>query len=192
MKVLGIQTSPNPDGLTAQAAKAALEGAAAAGAETELIALTQLDVQSCRQCNDGWGICITESECVIEDDFHQVRSKIMDADAIVLSTPTYFGDVSEVTKSFFDRLRRTAMWPGGPHTKGVWVLAIAAPGGSGGGGPSTLVSLEAYYGVCQMPTFDQLIFTQRNRHYMMKTGWQAGNALVKYAQKQASADQASQ
>ena len=186
MKVLGIQTSPNLDGLTASMAKAALEGAATAGAETELISLKQVEIASCRQCNDGWGICISENNCVIEDAFHEVRCKIKEADALVLSTPTYFGDVSEATKNFFDRLRRTEMGPQGSSTQGTWALSIAAPGGSGGGGATTQVSLGNYFGVCQMPIFDEMIVTQRSREYMLETARNAGKAMVEYIKKEAA------
>jgi len=184
MKILGIQTSPNLDGLTATMAKAALEGAGAAGAKTELIALKKLRIEACRQCNEGWGICRSEGNCVIEDDFDQVRAKIKAADGMIVSTPTYFGDVSEVTKSFFDRLRRTEMGAEESFTEGTWALSIAAPGGGGGGGPTTLIALGNYFGICRMPIFDAMIVTQRSRQYMLEAARQAGKAMVEHIQKE--------
>lgn len=57
MKVIGIQSSPNPDGLTCQLVKAVLEGAESRGAETELVHLNKLNIESCKAHNRGWGTC---------------------------------------------------------------------------------------------------------------------------------------
>jgi len=43
---------------------------------------------------------------MINDDFQSLREKINGADALVFSTPVYFGDISESAKSFLDRWRR--------------------------------------------------------------------------------------
>ena len=157
MRVLGIQTSPNADGLTATIAASALEGAQSAGAETELVHLKELKIESCRQCEDGWGRCRREGMCVIEDDLEGLRDKMRTGDALVLSTPVYFGDVSEVTKNLLDRLRRCERnWPGESLVEGTPVLAIAAAGGGGGGGPTCLVAMERYFGVIGLPVQETL------------------------------------
>lgn len=185
MKVLGIQTSPNTDGLTATVAVEALEGAKSAGAEIELVHLKQLKIESCRQCENGWGRCRREGMCIIEDDLEGVRDKMRAADALVISTPVYFGDVSEVTKSFFDRLRRCERhWTGESWVKGTPVLEIAAAGGGGGGGPTCLVSMERYFGVIGLPVFDGIIVTRRNRDYKIAAAKAAGAALVAWTKEQ--------
>ena len=106
MKVIGIQSSPNLDGLTCELAQAVLEGAASAGAETELVYLNRLNVESCKAHDRGWGTCHTKGKCMIEDDFQNLREKINQADALVFSTPVYYGDLSESAKRFLDRWRR--------------------------------------------------------------------------------------
>jgi multimeric flavodoxin WrbA len=185
MRVLAIQSSPNEDGLTASMAKAAVEGAKAAGAEAELVHLCQLDIDVCQQCGQGWGKCREEGDCVIDDDMNQVRDKIAAADALILATPVYFGDVSEVFKSFFDRLRRCQFaGPEEGRVEGRWILSIAAAGGGGGGGPTCLVSMERYYAHMGMRSFDQLIATRRSREYMVVAARGAGEALVRYVEEQ--------
>jgi multimeric flavodoxin WrbA len=186
VKVLAIQTSPNTDGLTATIAASALEGAKSAGAEIELVHLKQLKIESCRQCENGWGRCRREGMCIIEDDLESVREKMRAADALVLSTPVYFGDVSEVTKNFLDRLRRCERhWPGESPIKGTPVLSIAAAGGGGGGGPTCLVALDRYFGVIGLPVFDSVIVTRRSRDYKIAAAKAAGAALVAWAKEQA-------
>jgi len=184
MKVLGIQTSPNEDGLTATIAQMALDGARAAGATTELIHLCNANLDACRQCEQGWGRCRREGKCVIEDDFEGIRGRIGEADALVISTPVYFGDVSEITKSFLDRLRRCERHSDPSSLKGTPVLSIAAAGGGGGGGPTTLVSLERYYGVLGWPVFDGMIVTRRSREYMLIAARAAGEKLVHHVEGQ--------
>ena len=189
MRVLAIQTSPNEDGLTAGMAKAAVEGAKAAGADVELLHLCQLDIGVCRQCGQGWGQCREMGSCIIEDDLGSVRGKIAAAEALILATPVYFGDVSEAFRCFFDRLRRCQFaGPEERRVEGRWILSIAAAGGGGGGGPTCLVSMERYYAHMGMRSFDQLIATRRSREYMVVAARGAGEALVRYVEEQRKAE----
>ena len=103
LKVVAVQSSPNVDGLTCQLTKAVLEGAESRGAETELVHLNKLKIDSCMAHDRGWGTCRTEGKCMIQDDFQNLREKINKADALVFSTPVYFGDLSESAKRFLDR-----------------------------------------------------------------------------------------
>lgn len=187
MKVVGLQASPNVDGLTASMAKQALAGAQAAGAETELVHLCQLEFEACRACDNGWGDCRREGQCVIQDDLETVRAKLMGAQAIVVATPVYFGDLAEVLKAAFDRLRRCQF--AGPEERrlaGRFVLGVAAAGGGGGGGPTCLVSMERYYATMGLRVFDQLIATRRSREYMLEAAAKAGSALVRHVAENAN------
>jgi len=185
MRILGLQASPNEDGLTAAMAKQALAGAKAAGAETELLDVRKLKLEACLACDDGWGRCRREGLCVIEDDLEMVRTKMSEADGVVLSTPVYFGNVAEVVKNYLDRLRRCERaGPGEPRVEGLWVLGIAAAGGGGGGGPTCLVAMEHYYSHLQFRVFDQMIVTRRSRDYMLEAARGAGERFVRYIEEQ--------
>jgi multimeric flavodoxin WrbA len=185
MKILAMQGSPNVDGLTAKMAKQAVAGAGAAGAETELLALCELKLGACRQCDDGWGQCRREGTCIIDDDFDGVRQKMAAVDGIVISTPVYWGNLSEVFKSFLDRLRRCERaGPEEPRVEGKWVLGIAAAGGSGGGGPTCLISMEQYYSHMGLRVFDHMFVTRRSAEYMLKAARAAGEAFVRYIEEQ--------
>ncbi len=185
MRILVLQASPNEDGLTATMAKEAMAGAQAAGADSELVHLKQMKLDACLACEDGWGKCRRESLCIIEDDIEALRTKMSEADGIVLSTPVYFGEVAEVVKNFFDRLRRCERaGPADPRVEGKWVLGIAAAGGGGGGGPSCLGVMERYFAHMGLPVFDQMIVTRRSREYMVPAARQAGEAFVKYIEEQ--------
>ncbi len=181
MKILAIQTSPNHEGLTATCARQVLHGARQAGAEVELVHLCDLDIQRCRQCEDGWGACRSEGCCVIEDDFPAVREKLWAADALVLSTPVYYGDLSESCKAFLDRLRRCeAPRAEANKLRGKPVLGIAAAGGGGGGTVTCMFTLERTFSHIGMEVFDLLPVKRRTKEYVLPALEGAGEALARW------------
>ena len=179
MKVIAVQASPNIDGLTSSLAKAALDGAKAAGAEVELVHLNQLDVGSCKVCGDGWGRCRQEGFCVQNDQFQTLRDQINAADALVFCTPVYFHDVSESARNFLDRWRRCE-WPHEETSvlKNKSVIGVAAAGGSGGGAVKGLAALEQYLLWLRMPIFDLVPVTRFNTLWRLEGMRAAGRALV--------------
>ena len=68
-----ISASPNSDGLTAACARAALAGVREAGATARHLDLCTMTLERCRQCGNGWGRCLKEHVCVIEDDLHTLH-----------------------------------------------------------------------------------------------------------------------
>ena len=100
-KVIGIVGSARKgNGLALT--KAALEGAAAAGAETELIRLADLEIKPCIDC----GFCKAPENkyCVQKDGMQSVFEKIEAADGIIFSTPVHFGRASATYLAFIDRM----------------------------------------------------------------------------------------
>jgi multimeric flavodoxin WrbA len=105
MRVIGFNGSPRKQWNTATLLGKALEGAASQGAETELIHLYDLDFKGCISCFS----CKTKDSksygrCAVQDDLTPVFSKIETADAIILASPIYFGNVTGEMKSFMERL----------------------------------------------------------------------------------------
>ncbi|MBD3175634.1 MAG: flavodoxin family protein [Armatimonadia bacterium] len=177
MKILALQTSPNEHGLTATMARATLAGAEELGADTDLVHLRQRDIKACLACEDGWGQCRRDGTCIIEDELQAIRESMHSADALVISTPVYFGEVSEVTKSFLDRLRRCE-WGGDGKLSGTPVIAISAAGGTGGGVVSALAQLDRYLQVLGLTPVDLITVTQRSRPHKVDTAAAAGRTLA--------------
>jgi multimeric flavodoxin WrbA len=105
MKVIAFNGSPRKKWNTATLLQKALEGAASCGAETELIHLYELNYKGCISCF----ACKTiggksYGRCAVQDDLAPVFSRIEQANAIILGSPIYFGDVSGEMKSFMERL----------------------------------------------------------------------------------------
>ena len=164
MKTLFIMGSRNPEGQTARAAAAVQEGMESVGLQAERVFLPEQQVERCRQCeNDGWGICRTEGECVIEDDFAGLVDEIAAADAVVFSTPVYFGDLSESLRAFLDRLRRTCVHEAGKaKVDGKPALGICVAGGGGGGAPACAQSLDKVVDRCGFDLVDVIPVRRQN------------------------------
>ncbi|HCA46776.1 MAG TPA: flavodoxin family protein [Armatimonadetes bacterium] len=182
MRVIVLHTSPNDDGLTASLAEAAVAGANAAGAEAEMVKLTALDIPSCRQCNNGWGMCRTEGRCGYSDDFNPLREKLWAADAWVLVTPVYFGEPSEIAKSFMDRLRRCNVGAKGEGLAEKPVIGVAAAGGSGRGTATCLLALDRFYGHINAQVADLITVTRRSAEYKREAVRAAAQAMVEAMQ----------
>lgn len=180
-KVIGIQSSPNLDGLTCQLAQAVLDGAKGEGAEIELVHLNKLSIESCRAHNRSWGTCRSEGKCMIEDDFENLREKINQADALVFCSPVYFGDLSESAKRFLDRWRRCEIHNRQDSPlKGKLAIGIAAAGGSGGGAVNALHNLETYLRWLQFTIFDLVPVTQISKTHKLDMLNVAGKRTVTY------------
>ena len=106
MTVIAINGSPRKDWNTATLLARTLEGAAAAGAQTELVHLYDLDFKGCRSC---FACKIvggsSEGKCAARDDLSPFLASIAEeAEAIILGTPIYFGSMSGEMRSFMERL----------------------------------------------------------------------------------------
>jgi multimeric flavodoxin WrbA len=81
-------------------AKEALMAAEAAGAEVELLRLTEYQIAPC----EGSGVCLFRKEgCYVEDELALIWSRIAEADAILLTVPCYFLESTAVIKQMIDR-----------------------------------------------------------------------------------------
>ena len=140
--------------------------------------LTDREIAHCRQCEDGWGECRREGRCVIEDDFEQIRAKVREADAWILVTPVYFGDLSECVKAFTDRLRRCNTGAKGEGLADTPVLGIAAAGGSGRGIATCLVSMDRLFGHLNAEIADLITVTRRSATYKREACRAAAKAMV--------------
>ena len=99
IKVLGIVGSPRKNGNTEILVNTVLESAKAEGAQTEIILLSEKKIGPC----DGCDSCAKTGKCKTDDDFMEVFNKMVDADAIILSSPSYYESVTPHVKSLIDR-----------------------------------------------------------------------------------------
>jgi len=101
MKIIGFSASPRSDGNTAWVISKILEGAKEKGAETEFLRFSDLNIKPCRGC---LGCLRGERKCVVNDDMQKIYAALKTADALVLGSPVYMGQMSAQAKIFTDRL----------------------------------------------------------------------------------------
>ena len=102
MKVVAINGSARKDGNTAILLRRVLAALEAEGIETELVQLAGKTIRGCTACMK----CVEklDSRCVIEKDMvNECIAKMVEADGIILGSPTYFADVTAEMKALIDR-----------------------------------------------------------------------------------------
>jgi multimeric flavodoxin WrbA len=106
MKVLGISTSPRLSSNSDRLLRKALAGAGSTGAEAEYLQLYKFNIKPCTAC----GACYATGECIIDDDFNVVLSKMKNAQRLIFATPIYFMSVCAQAKILIDRCQ--CLWAG--------------------------------------------------------------------------------
>ncbi|NLX48883.1 MAG: flavodoxin family protein [Methanospirillum sp.] len=135
MQVLGISGSMREDGNTAFMVRALLDEVAKAGIETEYVSLAGKEIGPCTGCE----LCRKEDFCTIQDDWDGIAERMLEAEVVVLGSPTYYYDVNGQTKNFIDRTyslyhRRRLAGRGG--------VAIAVQANTGG--TRTVETIEGF------------------------------------------------
>lgn len=108
MKVLGINGSPRTGGNTEILVKKVLGTLETLGWETEYVKIGGQVMRGCMAC----GTCFKTKnlQCVMKEDaFNDVYQKMVEADAIIIGSPTYFADVTSETKALLDRAGLVSM-----------------------------------------------------------------------------------
>ena len=102
MKVIAFNGSARKDGNTAILVNTVFKELKKAGIETEMVQLSGKKIRGCIAC----GKCYENKNkrCVVTNDIlNECIEKMMEADGIILASPTYFTDVSSEMKALIDR-----------------------------------------------------------------------------------------
>lgn len=97
MKILGICGSHREESNTNKIVKKVVESS---GYEFELLYMGQMDIRPCTGC---YQCMMNEGQCHLDDDMQPLYDKLMNADAIVFGSPTYYVDISGAAKCLIDR-----------------------------------------------------------------------------------------
>ena len=95
-KVLGISASPQKGGKVEVLIQEVLS---ASRLPHELVRLHELDIKPCRACHG----CRDENVCVINDDWGELRSKILESGALVMGSWAFSGMIDAATKALMER-----------------------------------------------------------------------------------------
>jgi Multimeric flavodoxin WrbA len=129
MKVVAFNCSPRENGNTSHMIKDVLKVLNSQGIETEFVQVGGKDIAGCRAC----GGCAKKKnmKCVIDYDIvNDCVAKMVEADAIIIGSPTYFADVTAETKALIDRAGYVIRMNGIPVKRklGAAVIAVRRAG----------------------------------------------------------------
>jgi multimeric flavodoxin WrbA len=117
VRILGICGSPVKGGNTEAFLGEALKAAESLGdVTTEFVRLIEKRIGDCRHCNWCTSKQVEGSFCCIKDDMLEIYPKIIEADALLIATPTYTGRLSGYSAVFMDRFRALVL---GKRYRGV-------------------------------------------------------------------------
>lgn len=101
MNILIINGSPRRQGLISQMLGIMRDVTEAQGASVETVLANDLVAKPCIGCM----ACRTKRQCVLpEDDSQRLLAKIASADAIIIGSPCYWGNIPGQLKLLFDRM----------------------------------------------------------------------------------------
>lgn len=112
MKVLGICGSARKEGNTGFLLSELLN---ATDKEAELIWLNDLNLNVCMGCRR----CEEETRCAQNDGLHFLFGKMLEAEAIIFGSPTYWYYVSGLIKNLIDRSISFQYFPTGEEKKEI-------------------------------------------------------------------------
>lgn len=99
MRILFLNASPRKKSYTAMVMRLIMENIHPEHT-VEWVDVNSLDIKPCQSCLK----CRPNHECILPpDDGHRVAKKIYAADALVMGSPTYFGNITGPLKTLIDR-----------------------------------------------------------------------------------------
>ncbi len=102
MKVVAFNGSARKDGNTAILIRKVFAELEAEGIETELVQMAGKKIRGCIACAKCYKN--KDKRCAVDNDVaNECIEKMVEADGIILGSPTYFADVSTEMKALIDR-----------------------------------------------------------------------------------------
>ena len=159
---------PNKKGLTFACVDECIKNLSKRKIEAEHICINFKNIKKCMACGErGWGSCLKEHKCILDDDFNTIYNLMNDCDGYIFITPVYFWEMSESAKTFFDRLKRCDAFNENSKIKGKKFISIACAGGSGNGTENTLNQFDVLNHFMNMEMIGRIPVTKYN--YVEKT-----------------------
>lgn len=129
MKVVAFNGSARKEGNTAMLLNLVLEEIRKEGIETEIVHLSGRPLQGCASCFKCFGN--KDRKCAVDGDFaNECIAKMIEAEGILIGSPTYFADVSTSTKALIERCGMVARANGDMFRRkvGAGVIAVRRAG----------------------------------------------------------------
>jgi len=124
MKVVAFNGSPRKDGNTAILINHAFDELQKEGIRTEMVQLSEKQIHGCIACYK----CIENKDqrCAVKDDAaNYCIEKMIEANGIILGSPTYFTDVTAEMKALIDRAGFVSRANGGMYRNKIAMAVVA-------------------------------------------------------------------
>ena len=146
MKVVALNGSPRKGGNTSQLIQIVFKELEQEGIETELIEMANSRLRGCTACYQ----CKKnqDQKCVLPGDLaNEYIAKMIDADGIILGSPTYFGNVTAEMKALIDRAGVVGRANGYLFKRKVGAAVVAV---RHGGAPMVFNMINSFFFLEQM------------------------------------------
>ncbi len=145
MKVVAFNGSPRKEGNTFCAIRTVFEELEREGIRTELVQLGGADIKGCRACYK----CFEKKDkrCFQKDDLNSFVGKMVEADGIIIGSPTYFSNVSTEVKALIDRAGLVARANDHLFKRKAGAAVVAA---RRAGATHVYSSINFFFGISQM------------------------------------------
>jgi multimeric flavodoxin WrbA len=147
MKVIAFNGSPRKNGNTNRALEVVLQEIAKEGIDTELVQMGCEDLAPCQACN----VCVQKKDrkCKRKDDkVNEWIQKMIEADGIIIGSPTYFSNVSTEVKALIDRCGFVNKANGGNLLRGKVGASVVAVRRAGS--TFTYSAINFFFGIAEM------------------------------------------
>jgi multimeric flavodoxin WrbA len=137
--IIGICGSPRKQA-TEFVLEEALRTLQGKGLDTKLWTVRSKWIDYCAHCD----YCLTNKECVVQDDLQELYALLAQADGIIFASPVYNGGVSAQTKAVMDRMR-AAVAADKNFFKGKVGMGIVTGGDRNGGQEFALMQIHTFF-----------------------------------------------
>ncbi len=151
MNVAAFNASPRKNGNTSIMIEEALKAIESSGIETRLVHIRPNEIMSCTNCdhcrNTG------EDRCILPDRLNDWLAMMVEADGILLASPTYFWGMHPTMKCLIDRvgyITRGRLRKGGNRSLLYRKVGGALSVDGYTGAPQTVQAMQAFFMVTEM------------------------------------------
>jgi len=162
--VVAFNASPRKDGNTATLIRYALNKIEEQGIRTELVHIGGKQVHGCIACMK----CFEKQDrhCALAKDLvNDCIDRMVQANGIIIGSPTYFSDITPEAKALIDRAGFVAIANGGLFSRkvGAGIAAVRRAGAV-----AALDSINHLFGICDM-------FTAGSTYWNLGIGFEPGD-----------------
>jgi len=164
MKVIAFNGSPRKKGNTSILINLVLEELQKEGIETELFQMSGRPIHGCRACYQ----CLANQDrrCSYDDDaLNEYLERMIEADGIILGSPTFHGDITPELKALIDRAGLVSKVNGTLFKRkvGAAVVSVRRAG-----------SIHAINSIHNLFLINEMIIPGSS-YWNMATGWEKGD-----------------